>query len=184
MTEHISGAPSRSRFARPEWERRFLLERFPEDVSVAVVRQILDRYITGTRLRLRRMSDSDGAVEFKLTQKVGDGADGAFQGQLTTIYLTEAEYNVIARLPAALVEKRRYSVPPFGIDVFEGDLRGLVLAEAEFSSEEEAAVVELPAFLSREVTCDRRFTGGCLSVTTRERLIEILGEFGIGLEFK
>ena len=82
------------------------------------------------------------------------------------------------------MEKRRYSVPPFGIDVFEGDLRGLVLAEAEFSSQEEAAVLEVPAFLSRKVTSDRRFTGGCLAVTARERLIEILAEFGIGLELK
>lgn len=130
------------------------------------------------------MSESDGAVAFKLTQKIDDKADGAFQGQLTTIYLTEAEYNVIARLPASLVEKRRYSVPPFGIDVFEGDLRGLVLAEAEFSSQEGAAALEVPAFVSREVTSDPRFTGGCLSVTTRERLVEILGEFGVGLGLK
>lgn len=181
MSEHSSGARSAGRFARPEWERRFLLDRFPEGVAVVGVRRIQDRYIKGTRLRLRRISDSDGAVAFKLTQKVGDSAEGAFQGQLTTIYLTEAEYNVIARLPASPVEKRRYSVPPFGIDVFDGDLRGLVLAEAEFSSGEAATVLALPVFLLREVTSDPRFTGGCLSVTTRERLVEILGEFGIEL---
>lgn len=34
-------------------------------------------------------------------------------------------------------ENARYSVPPFGIDVFKGVLRGLFLAEAEFNSAEE-----------------------------------------------
>jgi CYTH domain-containing protein len=33
-----------------------------------------------------------------------------------------------------MLNKVRYSVPPLGIDVFEGTLEGLRLAEAEFNS--------------------------------------------------
>jgi|SRR5579872_3106263 len=101
-----------SRFARPEWERRFLLHRFPEHASVTRVQQIADRYIVGTRLRLRRINSSHGGVGFKLTQKLDHGADGAFQGNLATIYLAEEEYNVFAALPARLLEKTRHSVHP------------------------------------------------------------------------
>jgi CYTH domain-containing protein len=170
-----------SRFARSEWERRFLLEQLPADTFTADVRQILDRYIAGTRLRLRRTRDAHGTLAFKLTQKLDDTAHGALQGQLTTIYLVEEEYKVLENLPASNLEKTRYSIPPFGIDVFEGKLAGLVLAEAEFSSAEEAAALDLPAFLSEEVTSDRRFTGGSLAAVGRRQLTELLREFGINL---
>jgi CYTH domain-containing protein len=164
------------RFARPEWERRFLLNRFPANVSVTRVRQIVDRYIIGTRLRLRRVGDSDGMVAFKLTQKLSDGSLDAFQGHLTTIYLSESEYDLFATLPARVLEKIRHSVPPLGIDLFSKELAGLILAEAEFSSLEEAAVFEVPEFLFREVTCDPRFTGGSLAVATRQQMIDYLQE--------
>lgn len=171
-----------SRFARPEWERRFLLDQSPVNASITRVRQIADRYIIGTRLRLRRISDSDGAVAFKLTQKLDRGAAGAFQGQLTTIYLTEEEYNILTALPACSLEKTRYSVPPFGVDVFKGNLAGLILAEAEFSSVEEAAALKLPGYFIQEVTSDQRFTGGYLSIATRQQLIVQLQGFGITLD--
>jgi CYTH domain-containing protein len=171
-----------SRFARPEWERRFLLYRFPPNAQVECVRKIVDRYITGTSLRLRRVTDSDGSTVFKLTQKHNHNALGALQGELTTIYLAEEEYNILAALPASLLEKTRNSVPPFGIDVFKGRLMGLLLAEAEFSSAEEAETLGLPPFLSKEVTSDPRWTGGFLSVATREQVGECLREFGIPFE--
>lgn len=171
-----------SRFARPEWERRFLLEKFPLNVSVTRVVEIVDRYITGTRLRLRRMNDSDGLVAFKLTQKVNDDAVGAFQGQLTTIYLSEPEYDVLAKLPACVLGKTRHSVPPLGIDVFKNELTGLILAEAEFGSAVEAAAFEPPAFSFREVTTDPRFTGGSLAIVTRREVVGYLQRCGLTLD--
>src|SRR5581483_10795470 len=118
------------KYARVERERRFLLERFP---AADVVRQITDRYIDGTRLRLREQSDGGPAI-YKLTQKIPERASGAQQGSITSIYLTEGEFRLLAQLPAKMLSKVRHSVPPFGIDVFEGTLQGLRLAEAEFNS--------------------------------------------------
>jgi hypothetical protein len=45
-----------SKYARVEIERRFLLEGVPEGEDVLVVHEIDDRYLDGTRLRLRRRS--------------------------------------------------------------------------------------------------------------------------------
>ena len=173
--------PAHHRFARNEWERRFLLARPPEAASDAQGRRIEDRYINRTTLRLRRLTEVDGPVTFKLTQKLAQGASGAFQGLITTIYLTEEEYGVFAGLPARALAKTRLSLPPFGIDVFEGELRGLVMAEAEFSSGEEAAALRLPAFVLGEVTNDRRFTGGILAKATRLELSGWLADLGIQL---
>jgi CYTH domain-containing protein len=123
--------PTEQKYARIEWERRFLLDRFPREAVVTRVRRISDRYIEGTRLRLRQQSDSDGQTVFKLTQKLGDKANGAHQGFIASMYLTNVEFAVLAQLPAKSLTKTRHSVPPFGIDVFDGVLSGLVLAEAE-----------------------------------------------------
>lgn len=168
------------KYARVEWERRFLLARFPDDARITCTRHIVDRYIEGTNLRLRRQDDGED-THFKLTQKLREGTTGARQGLITTIYLTEPEFRILEKLPAKLLKKTRYSVPPFGIDVFEDELRGLVLAEAEFTSAEDAARLELPSYLGREVTEDLRFTGGELVRASRQEMEEWLAEFGIRL---
>src|SRR3974390_2611150 len=136
--EETRRMPAEHKYARVEWERSFLLDSFPRRAVVTRVRLIEDRYIEGTTLRLRRQRDDDGQTVFKLTQKLADTAVGARQGLVTSMYLTATEFAVLANLPARVLIKSRHSVPPFGIDVFDGVLSGLVLAEAEFHSAVEA----------------------------------------------
>lgn len=171
----------RQKYARVEWERRFLLNGFPEGVTITRVRRIKDLYIEGTSLRLRKASVGPGKVEFKLTQKLREHSAGALQGLITTVYLSSEEFDVLANLPGRSLTKTRYSVPPFGIDVFEGELRGLVLAEAEFSSDEEAASLHLPAFVGNEVSNDIRFTGGNIVKASRAEVATWVAEYGITL---
>ena len=168
-------------YARIERERRFLVAHFPDEATVVRVRHIVDRYIEGTTLRLRQQWEEGGATVNKLTQKISARSSGAQQGFLTSMYVTEGEYEILARLPARILVKTRHSVPPFGIDVFEGTLRGLRLAEAEFDSAEEADALTIPRFVAREVTDDDRFTGGRLVHVSRYELQEWLAEYGIDL---
>ena len=173
--------PVKQKYARIECERRFLLDRFPRDAVVTRVRHIRDRYIQGTTLRLRQQSDNDGQTVFKLTQKLADERDGGHQGLVTSMCLTDVEFGVLAKLPARALTKTRLSVPPFGIDVFDGVLSGLVLAEAEFGSAAEAAALVLPAFIGHEVSDDPRFTGGRLVTASRRELENWLAQHGIKL---
>jgi len=166
------------KYARIERERRFLLHRFPS-ADVVRIRQITDRYIDGTSLRLREQMDDGGPAIYKLTQKVPERESGAQQGFITTIYLTEGEFRLLAQLPAKTLSKVRHSVPPFGIDVFEGALQGLLLAEAEFDSDEEANALIVPDFILQEVTHDIRFTGGQLISASRPNLEAWLAEYGV-----
>jgi CYTH domain-containing protein len=167
------------KYSRVERERRFLLAGPPELSAVTGRRVITDRYLLGTRLRLRRAEFPDGRCELKLTQKIAVARPGAVQGLITNTYLSPAEYGTLASLPAALLSKTRLSVPPLGVDVFDGPLRGLVLAEAEFTADEEADSFTPPAACVAEVTDDPRFTGGRLVVTSREELLTWLKEFGL-----
>lgn len=172
---------SQHKYARVERERRFLLERFPSSETVQRTRAIADRYIEGTRLRLREQKDESGPTIYKLTQKIPERAKGAQQGLITNMYLAKEEFDVLAKLPAKTLSKNRYSVAPFGIDAFQGELKGLFLAEAEFDSEEGAAAMMLPPFMVREVSDDDRFTGGALVRMSRKEIQSLLLEFGIKL---
>ncbi|MER5527240.1 hypothetical protein ABT075_22040 [Streptomyces sp. NPDC002677] len=167
------------KYARVERERRFLLSEPPNPSTTTVTRLITDRYLVGTRLRLRRADSSDGRCERKLTQKVPISRPGGVQGLITNTYLSPAEYDLLASLPAAVLSKTRFSVPPLGVDVFEGPLRGLVLAEAEFTTDEEARSFVPPSECVAEVTDDARFTGGRLVETSRQELLGWLAGYGL-----
>ena len=74
--------------------------------------------------------------------------------------------------------KTRYSVPPFGVDVFTGNLAGLLMAEVEFENVEEEDF-QVPSDGVAEVTADPRFSGGRLPITNRDELVSLLAEFDI-----
>jgi CYTH domain-containing protein len=170
------------KYARIERERRFLLTGPPHASAVVAVYRLTDRYLTSTRLRLRHVHHvDDGSDEYKLTQKVPAPTHGPTQGLITNTYLTRAEYDVLASLPAAVLSKTRLSVPPMGIDIFAGALTGLVTGEAEFSSDAAAAAFLPPPYCAAEVTDDPRFTGGTLVRTGRDQLAPWLAEYGITL---
>ena len=170
-----------SKYARVEIERRFLLAGVPDGAEVSAVHEIDDRYLDGTRVRLRRMAQVGGATQLKLTQKVPEAAGGAQQGALTTIYLSEAEHAAFARLPAAELRKSRLSIAPYGVDVFHGELEGLYLAEAEFATMQDAAALVPAAFCHAEVTTDRRFTGGELVRASGEQVRAWAREYALEL---
>ena len=155
----------RLKYAHVVHELRFLLPAQPDLSRATTSRRITDRYIAGTRLRLRMMVHDDGAIERKLTQKLpqpGDGVDA-----VTTIYLGPEEHDLIAGLTAHELGKTRHSLDGFGVDVFEGALEGLVLAEAEVASEEEARAILPPPVAIAEVTADERFSGASLAAALR-----------------
>jgi len=75
---------------------------------------------------------------------------------------------VFAALPARELRKTRHPVQEggrtYGVDVFDGALTGLVLAEVEFeTSDEMDEGWHLPAWIRRDVSDDVRFTGGALA---------------------
>ena len=169
------------KYARIEIERRFLVAAVPDDAQLRFVNDIDDRYIDGTRVRLRRMSERNGPTVLKLTQKLPLPGPHGKQGALTTLYLTEDEHAAFAKLPGATLRKTRLSITPYGVDVFAGPLEGLVLAEVEFDSVAESEAFRPAAFCRAEVTEDRRFTGGELVRAGREQVAAWAAEYGVAL---
>jgi CYTH domain-containing protein len=169
------------KYARIERERRFLLAGPPPPMAVTGRHRITDRYLPGTRLR-RIDNLNSGEREFKFTQKVPASRPGYVQGLITNTYLSAAEYDLLATLPAAVLSKTRLSVPPLGIDVFEPPLHGLIMADVEFRTDSEAQSFVPPPAVVAEVTDDSRFTGGSLVSARRHDLLAWLAEYGIELQ--
>jgi CYTH domain-containing protein len=169
------------KYARTEIERRFLLAGVPEGAEVLRSVDIADRYLDGTRLRLRRQMQRGGPIVLKLTQKLPAPGEHGEQGVLTTFYLSEAEHAALAALPAATLRKTRLSIAPYGVDAFAAPLAGLVLAEIEFDSLDAAAAFQPAPFCLAEVSADRRFTGGSLARASRDEVAAWAAEYGIEL---
>lgn len=157
------------KYERVERERRFLLERLPEGLDLkADHAQITDNYITGTRLRLRksrRVSTNEWTL--KLTQKYTPAPPDFSRTLITSIYLNEYEYETLSVFEGNELRKNRYPFEhegrKYSIDVFLGPLRGLILAETDFDTDEELEAFAPPPFAFLEVTREEMFTGARLA---------------------
>jgi len=161
-----------SKYARVERERRYLLRDLPEGLArTDPHRQITDNYITGTRLRIRKVRDpKTNKWTVKFTQKFAPDAADLSRTVITNIYLNAIEAETLAVFEANEIRKNRYYFDfegrRFSIDMFLGDLLGLVLAETSFESDEEMAAFPKPPFALADVTNNEIFTGGRLCELT------------------
>lgn len=153
------------KYARVERERRFLLREMPAPLTRASEHvQITDNYITGTRLRLRRVRVPKTKERvWKLTQKFAPSVDDFSRTIITNIYLSPYEYEVLSVFEGNEIRKNRYPFEyegrAYSIDVFLGALWGLMLAETEFETDEEMEAFTPPPFVVMDVTNDLMFTG-------------------------
>ena len=113
---------------------------------------------------------------YKFTQKI-PAPDGG-PGLLSTVYLNADEFDLLSTLPASVLRKTRYSIPPFGVDVFDPPLGGLVLAECEFDDDLSMRSFVPPDWILAEVTLDSRFSGGRLVTMSGADLAELLSSVG------
>ena len=140
-------------------ERRFLVDgRSVPALDASKSRLIEDLYIDGGRLRLRKITMPGGVeLEFKLAKKYAP--DNPMIGPMTNLYLNAEEYAVLNVLPGARLSKRRHKVASFVVDVFEGGLKGLGLAECEASNRRAAMAFDVPVWCMRAVTRELEYTG-------------------------
>ena len=170
------------KYTRVEYERRFLVSPHADWRSAVepYAKTFEDKYLRQGRLRLRILTDSDtGRRVIKLTKK-SESASPYFH-TISRILLSPEEYEVLARLEGDRLTKVRHYHHDcgrvFSIDVFEGELDGLVLCETEAGGLDELMSAEPPAYAQVEVTEDPFFNGGNLCRTSRADLVRKLSAF-------
>lgn len=172
------------KYAVVERERRWLLPGPPSGLDPATARRIHDRYLRGTRLRLRAVTSYDGSTTHKLGHKIVLDAAPPARIAHTSIYLDDAERGLLCALPADRLTKTRYLLDlgdrVAALDVYDGDLLGLVTCEVDLGDGDDVDVTQDPPFAAlAEVTGDPRFAGAALATTRRHELEALLAGHGI-----
>src|SRR4051794_12862562 len=144
-----------------EIERKFLLSE-PPNLDAAAGDEIEQGYLaigSDGEVRVRRKGE-----RLLLTAKRGAG----LSRQEAEVELDRAGFDELWSLIDGRRLRKRRHVMPHGdlkieIDVYAGDLDGLVVAEIEFVSEEQAKEFEPPGWLGEEVTGDHRYLNETLA---------------------
>jgi len=184
LTELNTVVPE-SKYARIERERRYLLQDLPEGLTRADHHlQITDNYITGTRLRIRKVRDpKTNKWIVKFTQKFAPNPEDLSRTIITNTYLNAIEAETLAVFEANEIRKNRYRFEfegrQFSIDMFLGDLFGLVLAEVSFETDEDLDSFPKPPFALADVTNNEIFSGGMLSELTFEDIRNEVARVGL-----
>ena len=136
-----------------EIERKFLLKELPENLYSYPVRHLEQGYLcTAPVVRIRRDNE-----KYELTYKSG----GLMKRREENLPLNQAAYeHLVTKVDGRLIQKKRYMIPLDGVnsgltielDVFEGDLAPLVLAEVEFPDEDTANAFAAPDWFGEDVT--------------------------------
>ena len=149
------------KYAVVERERRYLLASLPSEL-VARTDEIIDRYVVGTRLRLREVRKPDGTVIRKLGHKVRLG-EGPAKVACTNFYLDDAEWDLLVALPARGLRKKRHMIQRGGLVVAVDEHEdGTLIAEIDDRDEPSDLV---PDWLEvvRDVSHDEEWTGARLA---------------------
>ena len=145
-----------------EIERKFLVASDDWRANADSGRELVQAYLAETDQAVVRIRIAAGAEAF-LTIK--SAAPGMLRDEFEyPIPVADAE-KLIALRRGSILAKTRFRVRHAGrvweVDVYSGDNEGLVIAEIELESE--AAAIDLPPWVGREVTGEARYYASRLS---------------------
>ena len=132
-----------------EIERKFLISQLPENLESYPCRQIEQGYLcTCPVVRIRRQDDS-----YYLTYK---STGMMVREEYNLPLIAESYEHLKPKADGIIITKKRYCIPyqnyMIELDIFEGELAPLILAEVEFSTEEEALKFIPPEWFIKDVT--------------------------------
>lgn len=156
-----------------EIERKFTIKALPEDLTQYVCKELEQGYLCNRPVVRVRKSVKNGEASYILCYKSKLGLEQKEDATAQVcreeeMPLTEEAYEkLLSKVDGRVITKKRYLIPydsyTIELDVFAGELTGLVFAEVEFPDEEAAAAFALPDWFEKDVTFDDRFKNGWLA---------------------
>ena len=156
-----------------EIERKFTIKKLPENLEQYEKKEIEQAYLcTGPVVRIRKSNDN-----YILTYKsrkgivLSDDASARCCEEVELPLSKKAYEHLREKADGSVIAKTRYLIPlengrKIELDVFHGYLEGLIFAEVEFESEEEAAAYQPPEWFLEDVTFDRRYRNSVIATYT------------------
>ena len=140
-----------------EIERKFLVNQLPDNLQQYPSTEIIQGYLAitedGTEVRLRKKGN-----HYFQTVKCGFG----LQRGEAEIEISKDQFEKLwSMTEGKRIEKVRYEIDHSGmkieLDIYSGILKGLSVAEVEFSSIGQANLFVPPSWFGEEVTVDERY---------------------------
>jgi CYTH domain-containing protein len=151
-----------------EVERKWLVQDLP-DISGHEGKEVIQGYLAiaadGTEVRIRQV----GEMFFQTVKSDGGLVRSEFE-----VELSKDQFETLWPATAGRrLEKTRYALEWVGkrveVDVYQGSLAGLIVAEVEFTSASESAGFTPPSWFGREVTDDPHYKNVNLARHSKSR---------------
>lgn len=144
-----------------EIERKFLIQELPDDLDSYPFQLLEQAYLcTEPVVRVRRSDDT-----YTLTYK----SKGLMSREEYNLPLTAESYEHLKqKADGNVIRKKRFRIPlpnklTIELDLFDAPFEGLILAEVEFASEEQALAFLPPYWFGKEVTWSTEYHNSTLS---------------------
>lgn len=144
-----------------EIERKFKVNIIPDLTNIKKVKIIQGYLNTDSEptLRVRKYGD-----EYLLTYKYSKKDKSINVCNEMELPITEECFNnLLTKIEGNIIEKTRYFINEIELDIFEGKYKGMVLAEVEFDSIEDANNYVKPNWLGEDVTKDKNYRNSYLA---------------------
>lgn len=145
-----------------EIERKFLVKHLPENYKEHPRASLEQAYVHATpTIRIRNANDT-----YILTIK----SKGSLERQELEMIISKEEYlSLMSKKTGHIISKDRYKIPlghelTAELDLFNGDLQGLMYVEVEFKDVDQAHAFKAPDWFGQEVTEDYSFTNQSLAI--------------------
>lgn len=166
-----------------EIERKFTIKYLPKKIES--IKHITQKHIFKDMvcsIRVRRSMDLFTKEKiFTHTIKARGEKNQKYSIYELEKHITEAGYNRFQPFKGSkVIEKYRCIVPiednlKVEIDIFDGWMKGLVIAEVEFKNSEQAKYFKMPKWFEKPVP-HREFSNRSLSTKSRKEILKMIGE--------
>lgn len=148
--------------ANMEIERKFLIKKIPKNLDNYDSLIIEQAYLcTEPVVRVRREND-----DYYLTYK----SSGLMAHKEYNLPLDAKSYkHLLAKADGNIITKKRYLIPlddshTIELDVFDGSMKGLILAEVEFENTDDANNFIPPDWFGKDVTLEPMYHNSVMSM--------------------
>lgn len=157
-----------------EIERKFLVDILP-NIDNLPFHELMQAYLSfEPEIRIRCVNSS----EFYLAHKTDeDLSRGEVEPKIDNI-----SFQILSNLiQGRVINKTRFYISldkglVAELDIYHGELEGLVTVETEFKSVEDANDFEIPSWYGKEITYDKRYKNKNLARCTEDELLSLLNE--------
>lgn len=146
-----------------EIERKYLILTPPENYQSYPCHQIEQAYLCVLPVVRIRQEDEGYYLTYK--------SEGLMAREEYNLPLTkDAYHHLLKKADGHILTKKRYLIPiensrlTIELDVFEGRYQGLILAEVEFPTEEEANAFIPPEWFTKDVTYSGNYHNSRLAI--------------------